>query len=454
MFRRIATALWGHFESGEELKKFLWLATIFGFIIGTYWVMRPMKDGVFSAIVGVDWLPWAKVLSLIVVVPLVVVYSKLIDTFSRQKVFYVLMAIYSLLALLFVYLLLNPSFGLPNTVENPSRMLGWLWYVYIESFGSLVVALFWAFTTDTTLPDSAKRGFPIIALFGQIGNMVGPFFLNAERLGFATSAPVLGICSGLMVFTGFLFWLMMRVVPKAQFASYDAPSESKTDEGETGFFEGLKLLLTQRYLLGIFMIVSIYEIIVTILDFHFKVTAKSMFAGEAAMSSYLAHYATWVGVVSMTCVLLGINNIQRKLGVKVSLVLLPILIGVAVLTIKLNPTGLTIAFWIMVFAKAVNYALNQPTLKQLYIPTTKETKYKSQAWIEMFGSRGAKATGSLGVNTWRAVFTKKYGALVGVNAFLTLTTLLSGGFILIWLFAAMYISNVYNKAIEKNEVVC
>jgi AAA family ATP:ADP antiporter len=452
MFKRIATALWGHFESGEELKKFLWLATIFGFIIGTYWVMRPMKDGVFAAIVGVDFLPWAKMLSLVAVVPLVILYSKLIDMFPRQKVFYVLIAIYSLLALLFVYLLLNPTFGLANTVENPGRMLGWLWYIYIESFGSLVVALFWAFTTDTTLPDSAKRGFPIIALFGQIGNMVGPFFLNAKRLGFATSAPVLGICAGLMLFTGFLFWLMMRTVSKAQFSSYEAP-EAKEEAGEPGFFEGLKLLLTQRYLLGIFMIVSIYEIIVTVLDFHFKVTAKSLFTSEAAMSSYLSQYASMVGLVSMLCVLLGINNIQRKLGMKTSLFLLPILIGGAVLMVKFNPTGLAVAFWIMVFAKAVNYALNQPTLKQLYIPTTKETKYKSQAWIEMFGSRGSKASGSA-INTLRGSFTAKYGSIIGVNAFLTLSTLLSGGFILIWFFAALYISDTYNKAIDKNEVIC
>ncbi len=452
MFKRIATALWGHFESGEELKKFLWLATIFGFIIGTYWAMRPMKDGVFAAIVGVNFLPWAKMLSLVAVVPLVVLYSKLIDTFSRQKVFYVLIAIYSVLALIFVYLLLNPTFGLPNTVASPARMLGWIWYIYVESFGSLVIALFWAFTTDTTLPDSAKRGFPIIALFGQIGNMVGPHFLNAKRLGFATSAPVMGICAGLMVLIGLLFWLMMRSVPQAQFASYDAP-QTKEEEGESGFFEGLKLLLTKRYLLGIFMIVSIYEIIVTILDFHFKVTAKLLYPVEADYSSYLSMYASWVGVISMFCVLFGINNIQRKLGMKASLILLPILIGGAVMLVKLNPMGLSVAFWIMVFAKAVNYALNQPTLKQLYIPTTKETKYKSQAWIEMFGSRGSKATGSA-VNTLRASFAAKYGSLAGISAFLTLSTILSGGFILIWFFAAFYISDVYNKAIEKNEVVC
>ena len=53
------------------------------------------------------------------------------------------------------------------------RITGWLWYVYVESFGSLIVALFWSFTTDITDENAAKRGFPLIAMLGQLGNIVG-----------------------------------------------------------------------------------------------------------------------------------------------------------------------------------------------------------------------------------------------------------------------------------------
>ena len=464
MFKRLATALWGKFDSAEEVKKFGFLAVIFGLIIGVYWSLRPMKDGIFNAIIGIDYQPYAKMLSVIVVFPLVIIYGKLIDMFPRNRVFYVLIGIYAALAFLFAYLLLNPSFGLLNTVKSPARMLGWLWYVYVESFGSLIVALFWAFTTDTTMPESAKRGFPIIALFGQIGNIVGPHFLNAKRLGFTpevhwlgftNSAPIVGVIGTLMIVTGFLFWVMMQAVPQSQFASYGEsdPKEKKQEESEPGFLEGLRLLITQPYLLGIFLIITIYEVIVTVLDFHFKATAAGIYLEESTLSSYLSEYAVLTGVVSMLCVLFGINNIQRKLGMKASLVLLPILVVFAVIMIKLNPAALQMAFWIMVLSKAVNYALNQPTLKQLYIPTTRETRYKSQAWIEMFGSRGSKAAGS-GINTLRAPLKAQYGPIVGVNAFLTMSTLISGGLILVWLFAALFIANTYNKAIKENSVVC
>ena len=72
---------------------------------------------------------------------------------------------------------------------------------------------------------------------------------------------------------------------------------------------------------------------------------------------------------------------------------MPLIVGLAVLVFKFY-TAITPLFWLMVASKAINYALNSPSMKQLYIPTTKDVRYKSQAWIESFGSRGSKAAGS------------------------------------------------------------
>ena len=165
-------------------------------------------------------------------------------------------------------------------------------------------------------------------------------------------------------------------------------------------------------MIGIFAIISFYEIIVTVLDFNFKTLASEQFTMSHELTKYLAHYGIWVGVVSMLSILLGINKIQRSLGIGASLALLPILIATAVLTFKSYPV-VSVLFWIMVFSKAVNYALNQPSMKQLYIPTSKDAKYKSQAFIEMYGSRGSKAFAS-SVNLWRKTFIEKFGGVAGV----------------------------------------
>ena len=124
-------------------------------------------------------------------------------------------------------------------------IIGWLWYVYVESFGSLIVALFWAFTVDITTEDSAARGFPIISLFGQTGNIVGPLLLNAQRWGFDHSGPVVGIVAAMTLAMGVLMWVFIKVTPKSQFKGYQDEKEVQEHlkghkEEEPGFFEGLK----------------------------------------------------------------------------------------------------------------------------------------------------------------------------------------------------------------------
>ncbi len=455
MLRRIAQSLWGKFQSREELSRFLMLAVQFGLIIGVYWTLRPIKDAAFNTIVGAkDWQWLSKIVSLCVNIPLVMIYSKLIDKFQRHKLFYGLTIGYGLVTLLFAWLLASPEYGLANTVASPYRILGWAWYAFVESFGSFVIALFWAFTTDITKPDAAKRGFPLIAFFAQLGNVFGPKFLRPSYFKWASepTSTIVAICGALMFAMAFLMWVFVQRVPASDLVGYDAGNVKKIDE-EPGFLEGLKLLLTKGYLMGIMCIIGTYEFIVTIIDNHFKVIAGERLvvlpgvSKSVMLHEFYADYATYTGYVALLCLITGISNIQRKLGMTVSLIFLPVLVGIAMLLVKLNPTNLYVAMAIMVISKAVNYSLNQPTLKQLYIPTSKDTKYKSQAWIEAFGSRACKAGGS-GFAYLRTL------PSWGVPFFLTVSTGLSFGMAGVWIVAAIYVAAKYDKAIKEDTIVC
>ncbi|PKN03763.1 hypothetical protein CVU75_00635 [Candidatus Dependentiae bacterium HGW-Dependentiae-1] len=453
MFKRIASALWGKFENREEVIKFISLGFIFMLIIGTYWAFRPLKDSIFNAIVGLkDWQPLAKGLSLVISFPLLFVYAKLIDRFPRHKVFYIITIFYGCLGIFFTWAFMNPEIGLANTVASPTRFIGWAWYLYVESFGSLIVALFWAIASDITMPDVAKRGFPLIVLVGQMGNIVGPYYLRAKRLGFVNSAPVVGICAGFIFAMTALMWLFMRLMPKSQLTGYHSGEEESMEEPT--FFEGLKLLVTRGYLMAIFFIVAVYEVIITIVDYLFKTTYTTQMVeqgvpkhlAEAMFGEYLADYAVWVGIIAFGSVLFGINNIQRRMGMTTSLIAMPLLTAGLVLTVWYNPSDVYILSWVMVIAKAVNYALNGPTIKQLYIPTTKEAKYKAQSWIEMFGSRSAKGVGAY-INTFRT----KLGS---VGAFLNFSTMISLALVGGWLLVVIYAATMFTKAVKEKRVVC
>lgn len=341
---------------------------------------------------------------------------------------------------------MHPVMGLTNIVKSSDRLIGWAWYVYVESFGTLLVTLFWAFTTNTTMPDAARRGFPLIALFGQMGNICGPTFVTAKYLGFSTSGPVVGMCAGLMIVTGLVFWLFIKVTPSTELRGYqgfDKPlGVKKTGQG---FTEGLRILVTEKYLLGMFAIIMFYEILITVFDYHFKQGVGEFFPIEIEASAYLASYAQYVGIISTLCVLFGINNIQRYLGMRASLLLLPMLVLCASYAVYAYPVAINVAFWIMVLCKSVSYALNQPAMKQLYIPTSPNVKYKAQAWLEIFGSRGSKSIASL-INGLR-------GAL-GISTFISLFSCASIGVVGVWMIAVLYVARTYDRAIADGRTVC
>lgn len=472
MLKRIFKAWLGDFQKGELLK-FGLLSVMFFFVIGTYWLLRPLKDSIFMSVVGKEYIPMAKWLSMLLVLPLVMIYSKLIDLYPRHRMFYALGTIYVIITLVFAFLMWHPSTGLLNKVESPYRFWGWAWYVFVESFGSLIVALFWAFAADTTKSESAADGFRLVSFGGQLGNIFGPaailYILNFLKISGADDGVVTpemahyemyGIVGCVLLAAVTMICLIgfvkvfMQVVPEDQLKGFEAKNEAaveKEHEKEPGFFEGLKLLFSSPYLLGIFALITFFEVIITVFDFNLKFLVGSAFTSSGARSEYLATYGMYTGLVSFFCVFLGVNRIQKLIGVGASLMLLPILVAVAAFLFQTHPI-INVLFWIMVISKAFNYALAQPTMKQLYIPTSKDAKYKSQAFIEMYGSRGSKALGSA-INNYRRIFVNQFGEAAGVAKYMALTAYASIGIIGVWLVLALYMGRAYTKAVEQKRLI-
>lgn len=71
----------------------------------------------------------------------------------------------------------------------------------------------------------------------------------------------------------------------------------------------------------------------------------------------------------------------------------PSLLLAAVVLANLVPS-LWVLFFIVSILKASAYSLNDPVKELLYQPTSVPIKYKAKAWIDVFGSRLAKAGGS------------------------------------------------------------
>lgn len=449
----------GNFER-EEFKKFLRMGCIFALIIGVYWTLRPLKDAVFIQLVGKLQLPFAKTVSVLALLPLVMFYTKLLERTSRERMLIILPTFYGISVLCFSLLMMGVQAEAEVIASRSflfligTKAIGYVWYLFVESFGSLVVALFWAFAADTTEPTPAKRGFPLVVAIGQLGGVIFPYSIGGlpHRLGCSTDALSMMCLGFLILFIIPLVRYFLRITPKQLLTSFHGKNEV-VEEGkqEPGFLEGLKLLLKNRYLLGIFAANFIYEVVITIFDFNFKIAASSEYSG-VALSNYLSIYGSSVNIVSLLCLLLGISNVTRFLGIGVALAAMPVIVGLA-LTGFLSLNSLTFLFTLMVGSKAINYALNGPALKQLYIPTTPDVKFKAQAWIETFGSRLSKQGGSL-FNMSLAPLQTAFGTLAGRSHYLMLSGILCFPLLALWLLVAIFLGNSFRRAVKEKTVIC
>ena len=444
-FQSICKFNFGIFEK-EEFKKFLKMGLIFAFMIGIYWTLRPLKDAVFIKFVGNLQLPFAKTISVLALLPLVIFYTKLLEKHSREKMLIILPLFYSIVMSLFTILLWNFQ-GAEGLI---TKVMGYTFYLFVESFGSLVIALFWAFATDSTTAVSAKRGFPLVVAIGQIGGVIFPYSIGGlpHRLGHTSDALSLALLAVLTFMIIPLVRYFLKSTPKTLLASFQGTKEVKH---EAKFLDGLKLLLKNRYLLGIFGVNFIYEVIITIFDFNFKIAASSVYSG-VALTNYLSIYASSVNTVSLCCLLLGISNITRFLGVGIALAAMPVIVGCALFGF-LTINSLSFLFALMVGSKAINYALNGPALKQLYIPTTHDVKFKAQAWIETFGSRTSKQGGSL-FNMSLSPLQSAFGAMAGKSYYLMMSGAVCFPLLVLWFAIAVFLGKSFNNAVKKNALIC
>jgi len=442
MWSHLSQRLLSNFTNRDEAIKFVRLAVIFAFTIGVYWVINPTKDVVFVHTVGRDYLPYAKIFSIIFLVPLLLLYGQVVDLFSRHRVFYVLCAVYSVICLLFGFLMLHPVIGLANTQVGAWRLLGWFWYAFIESFGSIIVALLWSFASDVSTPESAKRGFSIIALGAQIGGFLGPllFHRSADAWG---PIPFAFIGSAGIVCIGFSIFYFMKVTPESQLVGFHQEPHKVEEKKQVGFFEGLSLIFSHPYLCGIVAIVMLYESVFVIIEFHLKTLASEIYPQVNLLNGFLFKCALYANGIALLCLVLGAGAVGRWLGLRRTLLLLPflVLIGVGVLAFHFT---LTTVLGVYVAIRGLNYALNQPAKEQLYVPTSRESKYKAKAWIDVFGSRLAKSIGS-SVHILRPVLQSQ---------FVMVSSVISCGLVGLWIFSAVFVGKAHAQAVKGDKELC
>ncbi|GMO66776.1 MAG: hypothetical protein Nk1A_4480 [Endomicrobiia bacterium] len=439
---KICNFSFGNFEE-QEIKRFVRVGLIFFLLIGIYWTLRPLKDSIFIQLVGKTFIPYAKTISLILILPILSIYTKLLKRFKQEKTFCILIYFYITIITLFVLPVFLSQCHI-ITDKLISNIIGYSWYFIVESFGSIMIVLFWGILTDNTDAQSAKKGFALVYLLGQVGGAILPLTITRIPL-------VLGMKTDIICFIAVVcaMCLMIPISKKFFVAMPIAHDESSVNNGnqavnkKTKFIDGIKLLCSHRYLMGLLLMELSFEFVMTIIDFNFKILAGTVYSG-VELTQYLGKMASSVNTMSALIIIFLSNRIQRLFSLKTAILSIPVIVGGIFLYFIMNTTpSLQTMFILVIISKAVNYAFRS-SFKQLYIPTTPDVHFRLQAWNDVFGSRSAKQLGS--------VFNMFY-SIVGKMKYLMFSKVIGLPLVTIWITTAFYLGKTHERAINNKKII-
>ena len=155
----------------------------------------------------------------------------------------------------------------------------------------------------------------------QLGVILGPLTvsISAKYMGIAC---FVGYRWSLVCLVPFIITYYNRVVPHDT-----AGIANEAPKKKTGMFEGLKLLFSKSYLAGLFVVVAVYEVISTIVEFQMNMLIKKAYPasadGGAMFAALDAYNGVCVGILSFFFALFGASYFMRKFGLKFCLCFLP-----------------------------------------------------------------------------------------------------------------------------------
>lgn len=434
----------------HENKKFLPMAAMMFCILFNYSTLRTIKDGFVVTAIGPEAIGFLKTY---VVLPsaviAMIVYAKLCNVMSQQKVFYTVTTFFLVYLAVFAFLLYpNPDFFHPDkeSIENLASMYpNFKWFIRIigkwsfatfyamaELWGSMMLSLlFWQFANQITKTEEAKRFY---SMFGLLGNFSLPctalvlsYFLNdnvnvvAQHLKFLPIIMVT-IVSGIV--TMLLYrWVNVNVLTDPTL--YDPTSKkAKKSKVKLSLGESFKMIVTSKYLGLVAALILSYGISIILVEGVWKAKVKELYPTKEAYTLYMAQFQAWQGVAAIIFMIIG-SNILRRVSWKTAAMFTPAMIlltglmffgfiffGQSDLAISmaafLGATPLTMAVLVgmiqNVLSKATKYSLFDSTKEMAYIPLDDELKTKGKAAVDVVGGRFGKSGGGVIQSTFFMLF--------------------------------------------------
>ena len=426
---------------GEAATVLLMALNIF-LILLAYYIIKPVREALILAVPrGAELKAYAAagqaILLLLVAVPL---YARLAGTLARRRLL-------NSVNLFFIANLLLFYFAL--TVFGPGQTwLGLMFFLWVGIFNLMVPAQFWSLANDIYTPGEGKRLFVLVAFGASLGAAAGGLITGwlIEPLGLN---QLLLVSAGVLVASTLLTNLVdsrerERAKAKTKETVAEAPLSKKGAYG---------LVFKTRYLLLIALLMMFLNwvntngefILGNIVGDTYKLQAVEQLGAGAPqdqidayvgshIGKFYADFFTVVNILGLLIQLLLVSRIIKYLGIRVALVILPLISLVGYSLLAFLPI-LGVIRWAKTAENATDYSLQNTVRQALFLPTTREEKYKAKQAIDTF--------------FWRAGDLLSAALVyVGLNL-LSLTNkgfaLFNLGLVLVWLLLAFKIGRRYQQ---------
>lgn len=315
--------------------------------------------------------------------------------------------------------------------------IGLAFYLWLGIFNMMVVSNFWAFANDLYTPEQGKRLFPIIGLGGSFGAVLGAVIPSLlEDMG---TTPLFLMAAGALILSTVLY----RVVDHRERFDRDPDGlvsllkpEAKHPVGREG---GFRLVIGDRYLRLMALMVVLFTVINSTGEYVVSslVEAASAKAADpgAFIGGFYSDFYAAVNIVSALLQGLVVSRVIGKLGIRHALWIMPAIVVLG-WTSFLFASSLMMIRFIKIAENSVDYSLHNTLRQALYLPTSRESKYKAKAAIDTFFVRIGDVIAALGL-----VYVLTEVLKLGVQAFAWVNV----GLAVLWVLLVLRIGKLHDQ---------
>ena len=352
-----------------EMRALAWSWLYIFSVLFSYYILRPIRDdmGVAGGVENLQWLFTGTLLGMIAVNP---PFSALVARLPRSR--FIPISYRFFLANLLLFALL---FHIASAEQE--LWIGRVFFIWTSVFNLFVVSVFWALMVDVFDAQQGKRLFGFIAAGATVGGIVG----SSVTASLAKSVPPTYLLLGSAMLLELAVFCVRRL-SRLSDALHRRPAAGR-DESPIGgsVFSGLAHAFNSTYLINVSVYILLFAITSTFLYFQQAEIARHSFATRGARTAFFASVDLWVNIFTLGAQLFLTSRVLRRIGVALTLAVLPLLSVVGFGTLALTPT-ITILVIYQVLRRAGNFAFARPTREVLYTVVPREDKYKAKSFID------------------------------------------------------------------------